>query len=235
MNSSSVLQQSMPTGWTKVGSNGLLLPNNLAKNGPLNSNNQQLLSLKDKLDVRSLRTSIMDAYISSVRKTDGVIRYDGEIKVKDFAAQVMESLSYHVHERHFSGLLEKVKELEGSKDPNGERYSDIVVKALSGFDQESLPDLLENNSVNELSIGGLANHISSRYLTLQTSRALRKMYNDNLSGMREGLSNLGDVFKLEPQLYRTKNLPKLGEQELGELYLKSLSVSWEKIDQEPKY
>ena len=112
MTEPSIQQRKTPEGWTKIGSNGLVIPRNFANNGALNSNNQTLLGLRDKLDVKSLRLSIMDSYINTIRQKNGVIRYDGEFDPENFASTIMDNLSYHVHGRHFTGLLKKMKDFE---------------------------------------------------------------------------------------------------------------------------
>lgn len=225
-----IQKPSAPAGMANV--NGLYIPEEFAGKS-LDSHNQKLLSLKEELAVHSLETSILDSYISASRYTDeqGRVYYDStKVSKEKFVDSVMESLSYHIHNRHFKSMPQEIaKQLPNHADFNGDKYSDLVINALTGINRSALEATLEENTISNQLVSQSAFQISRSYLSRQASKAMQNMYKDNLNGMRDGLKNLGEVFKLDPQVFKIKDLPKLGEQELNQTYMEGLNASWTKI------
>lgn len=227
---SKIIKPNAPPGMAKV--KELYLPEPFA-NKSLDSNNHKLLSLKEELAVHSLETSILDSYISASKYTDeqGRVQYDAKkVSKEKFIDSVMESVSYHIHNRHFKNMPgELAKQVANHADFNGDKYGDIVVSALAGINRTALEATLEDNSISNQFVAQSAFQISRSYLSRQAAKTLPKMYKDDLNGMRNGLKNLGEVFGLDPQVFKIKDLPKLGEQELNQTYLEGLNTSWNKI------
>lgn len=228
-----ISQPPVPQGMARSGS-GLIIPSQYAA-GQLDPKNKELLDLRGKLDYQSLENSIIDAYITTVRKQDakGVTRYDPKAAAGELANKVMEQLTYHVHNRHFETLPRELIDQAGRvTDQNGESYAQILVSALTGINKTSLLELLKENPLDLKSTTQIAGQIAGRYLQLQTSKKVQSLYGDDLPTMRKGLENLGQIFHLDPRVFKIKDIPRLGQQETLETYLKGVFNTWNIIDQE---
>lgn len=232
---------SSPEGWAQVGDGGLLIPEEYANNSSLNSKNQELLGLKSKLDVNSLEMSILDAYTSACKQdVHGVDRYNKKISPEEASELISEKLFYHVHGRHFEGMLDVYEGLKQFSDPNGQGYLDVLMRAVTGIDSEGIKEIFEENpKISSGLIAGVANKIAGSYLQTQTVPVIQKMYKDDFSGMKESLINLGETFKLtegDNAIFKVKDVKegKLNEEQVFRSYLQSLFGSWQKIEQGPQ-
>lgn len=220
-----------PQGMARTPS-GLYIPQEYAQKGILDANNQKLLGLKEELGVSDLELHLVDNYIQAIKNNAGVISYHQEVKKENLVEMIMQTLSYHIHNRHFKGLGEKVKELHQYVDPLGKHYDELVVSALTGMNKVQLTDIFTENPDTPNVMYGLSKQISRNYLNLQVAETLKNTYNENLDSLRTGLKNLNDIFGLE-KLFKTNDLPNFGKNELNQNYLKGLNEAWDKIEASP--
>lgn len=224
-----------PKGMTKMGD--LYVSEDLKEAaGSLNSENKKLLNLKKDLQVDSLQGTIMHALLSAGKsKTDnGGSTYDvSRVGRERFMNIVMEKLSYHVHVTHFGIQEDEAKKLASYTDLNGEKYSDLVVTATVGVDKTSLENLLEEDMIDNQTAFQTAARIGHSYLSIQTSNKLKSTYKGeaSLPKMKDDLKNLGEAFKLSPEVFKVKDLERMfDEREINQLYVQGLNKAWSMVN-----
>jgi len=215
--------------WATLDS-GLTVPK---KYTGLSSENQELLNLREKLDVESLKTFINKAYTDLSVYTDGegIARAKPGVSLEDLTEGIMKEANYHVHGRHFKNMLEKMEELAGFKDFNGDKYTELVVKAITNLDKESIKEAFEDNTINAQNVFGFSQQVGSNYLGLSAGKFLDSKYKDDVNGLRANLRNLSDIFDLNIE---GDKLNKYGLQELTKLGVQSLGTAWQKIGEVKK-
>ncbi|MDP3734501.1 MAG: hypothetical protein Q8R37_04690 [Nanoarchaeota archaeon] len=222
-----------PKNMVQIGNPPIWVDERFAKNR-LDANNEKLFGLREKLVVNSLETSILDYFINASKYVDeqGKVQYDTKrVQKEQFINLIMDSITYHIHNRHFKNMPEDLtQQLSKCVDFNGDKYTDIMAQAMTGFDRTSLEELLGNNPLSNQAAYNSALQVGGNYLNIQASKVLNDTYKDNIPGIRDGLNNLASVFELDPEVYKVKDLPSLGERELMQNYLRGLNRSWAKVN-----